>query len=243
MPYVTPKPGTGMLPPLPATNQPGQTKPATQAAQTAPTQTAPNNVGPRDANAVATQQGSSVPSIMLVVEEPLPPALLKKGENSPAHAELNKLLLGIGQIKVLGSGYTESTEAAIKTFQRNNGLRETGEVDEKTLRKLIDACKENDSNYPQLLALLSSGEAEGDDVDVEGVAEAAGVAEPEPVVYANDFERVKAMVANQISEKGGDPEQAFEVGTQLTDHAKNGIGACPAAPCATRPSSAPSTTP
>lgn len=234
MPFVNNKPGTSQLPPLPANNQPKQAPAQVTApvnnqpvkhqavVKQQPDKQQPNQaVGqvqlrPQDQSLVSPQ-GAAMAAVALVESTPLPPALVKKGEASDASLELNQLLIGLGNKVKYSNVFGDDTEAAVREFQRDNGLRESGEVDERTLRKLIDSTKVDDENFPKLMTLLSNSEAESDVPDVDDV-NGPGNYEFDPnMQYSNEFERVKDMVASQIAGKGKDPEAAFAIGDRLTE--------------------------
>lgn len=222
MPYIQPStPGSSQLPPLPASN--GVQKPNTTQTQSSQTQTKPNtapNQIPTQDQAKIPAQGTASTTVALVESPPPPPALLKKDQNSPENAELNKLLKNLGLLKATASKYDDKTAAAVSTFQKNNGLQVTGEVDAETLRKLLDATKEDEATYPRLEALIKT-ESSDSQPELPDTVDVTPTPKPSEVkTYANDFERVQDLVATQLSAKGADPAKAFEVGGKLKDAAR-----------------------
>ncbi len=167
---------TGQLPPTPqprTTQAPAQTPQQTQATgqtpapaqttaqtpSTAPTQTTPGQSvaqPPKDQAQIQNQQGTSATSISLLEDAPPPepPALLKADDQSATVRELNKLLRSLGLTRQNTDVYNSKTTEAIREFQRDNNLTVTGKVDEKTLRKLLDAAKEDDNVYRKLEAAI-----------------------------------------------------------------------------------------
>jgi hypothetical protein len=106
---------------------------------------------------------------------------------------LNKLDVGF-KFNHVGKTFDQRTEEAVKTYQRNNSLPETGIVDKKTLTSMEEATK------------LDSRE-----VYIEGkVNPATGIKVP-------DTDRVKALVATQLSNMGINTDKAFDVGEKLVE--------------------------
>lgn len=245
---------------IPGVQSPSRTGPLTQLPKpvqqpTTQTPTVPNNGQPPN---VQSPGGNSTTPITTVevTPPPPPPPLLKNGDASPAVGELNKLLKSVGLVRHVGNSYTAETEKAIKQFQHDNGLPETGGLDEKTLRKLIDSTKADEENFPKLEALLgvkfpekphatrptapvvpqhpaptttppttppATNPTATPQPTASGTPTTPAPTEPTapvaPKTYANDNERVKDLVATQLSAKGADPEKAFEVGGKLKDAA------------------------
>ncbi|MEZ0370848.1 MAG: peptidoglycan-binding protein [Candidatus Sericytochromatia bacterium] len=196
-----------------------QTKPAT----TAPTTVTPSVPGPvapqiKD-NTQVSAQGTALGSVSFFdAPPPPPPALLKVGDSSATVTELNKLLKDIGLLQASTHVYTTDTETAVKSFQKDNHLPVTGSVDALTLRKLIEATKEDETNYPKLETLLGNTPT-GQGEKPSGGGEPVTDQPVEPKQYATEYDRVKDLVATQLSDKGSDPEKAFAVGSSLKDAA------------------------
>lgn len=118
----------------------------------------------------------------------------QKGESvKQLHILLNKVY---PELNLSGDEFTAETEEAVKLFQKNNKLNITGEVDPTTLSHLEISTKadENDIYVP-------------DDIKKEDIS-------------VSDAERVKSIVASQLTEKGTDPEKAFETGNKLLESVK-----------------------
>ncbi|RAS76648.1 peptidoglycan-binding domain-containing protein [Priestia endophytica] len=86
----------------------------------------------------------SIDSGVGIVADANPPSSYRKGDKSLGIKELQQKLLKLGyKLPKYGadSSYGEETVAAVKAFQKNNGLTVDGIVGEKTLAKLDDLYK------------------------------------------------------------------------------------------------------
>lgn len=86
----------------------------------------------------------SIDSGVGIVADANPPSSYRKGDKSLGVKELQQKLLKLGyKLPKYGadSSYGEETVAAVKTFQKNNGLTVDGIAGEKTLAKLDDLYK------------------------------------------------------------------------------------------------------
>lgn len=98
-------------------------------------------------------------------EEPLA-VYSKQGDSGREVEEIQKVLMEWGLFKGEITGYFgAATESALKAFQRNNGLSETGVADEETLKKMGITIGETptatDANI-NLLARIISAEGRGE---------------------------------------------------------------------------------
>jgi putative chitinase len=68
----------------------------------------------------------------------IPPVVVaKKGDISPYIADLQKMLINKGAKITADGNFGPRTEQAVKTFQQNNGLVVSGQIDTDTLNKLM----------------------------------------------------------------------------------------------------------
>ncbi len=103
---------------------------------------------------------------------------------------LNKL--DVGTKFTPNNKFDQRTEDAVRMFQKNNKLPETGIVDKTTLKAMEEATK------------LDSNE-----VYIQGKVN------PVTGVTVTDTDRVKAMVATQLNDQGVDLDKAFSIGEKL----------------------------
>ncbi|MGV3526392.1 MAG: peptidoglycan-binding domain-containing protein [Candidatus Sericytochromatia bacterium] len=248
MPFVQRPQGTGQLPALPAT-KPAATPSAPVAPSTPTAQTPPSAADAAQVSGNLQQNGSSLPSVNLVdaAPPPEPPVveLMSKGQKNATIQELNDLLNGLDLLGSVNRIFSDRTENALKEFQSSNGLRPHGKLDAATLHKLIEAAKQDEETFPRLEALLPKKptaptpatrppqQTQPTPQPAENAPAAptpetpAPVAPAAPKTYANDFERVKDMVATQLADKGVNTDHAFEVGAKLTTQAKKWDRAMP----------------
>ena len=110
---------------------------------------------------------------------------LKEGDRDSAVLEVKERLLALRYLKSgpLTKAYTKSTAQAVREFQRDNGLPETGEVDEKTREVLFspDAARKPYPTMSPLAEQEKKPEPDWPERDAEGFA-AGG----EEYVYEND---------------------------------------------------------
>jgi len=68
----------------------------------------------------------------------VPPIVVAKvGNNSPYVADLQNMLIRKGAKITADGAFGPRTEQAVRTFQQNNGLKVTGQIDTDTLNKLM----------------------------------------------------------------------------------------------------------
>jgi putative chitinase len=68
----------------------------------------------------------------------VPPIVVAKvGDNSPYIADLQNMLIRKGAKITADGAFGPRTEQAVRTFQQNNGLKVTGQIDTDTLNKLM----------------------------------------------------------------------------------------------------------
>ncbi|MBM7580097.1 S41 family peptidase [Jeotgalibacillus terrae] len=84
--------------------------------------------------------------------------ILKRGMNDERVSALQKLLIGLGyEVDRTDGYYSNSTEKAILAFQKKSNLKETGEVNTSTLKKLsatLEDYKKNPNHDHQLQSAI-----------------------------------------------------------------------------------------
>ena len=103
---------------------------------------------------------------MIMLLEPQVYALSRRGSTGSEVKQIQQRLIQWGYLTGTADGiYGAKTEAAVKRFQRNNGLTPDGIAGSATLAKIgisSSASQSSSNNNVRLLAMLISGEARGE---------------------------------------------------------------------------------
>lgn len=87
---------------------------------------------------VISKNFSFVPPPAPPTDPIVPPIVVAKvGDNSPYIADLQNMLIRKGAKITADGAFGPKTEQAVRTFQQNNGLKVTGQIDTDTLNKLM----------------------------------------------------------------------------------------------------------
>ncbi len=103
---------------------------------------------------------------MIMLLEPQVYALSRRGSTGSEVKQIQQRLIQWGYLTGTADGiYGAKTEAAVKRFQRNNGLTPDGIAGSATLAKIgisSSTSQSSSNNNVRLLAMLISGEARGE---------------------------------------------------------------------------------